>query len=169
MKKEFTIIDSAKVKWKGNFDLKLLYNKLKDWLVIEGYGEPKEELYAERIKPTGAKTIEVSWSASKKEEDYFELSIKITFYAVDMEEIEITNDEGKKLKLNKGEVEIKFSSVLTLDIGERFGSGPNIPVQQKLYEKHMISDNIEKQKIDLYEKTMDIIDQTKNFLNLYRF
>jgi len=169
MKKEFTIIDGAKVKWKGNFDLKLLYNKLKDWFVNEGYGEPKEELYAERIKPTGAKTIEINWSCSKTEEEYFGLNIKVSYYAVDLEEVEITTDDGKKLKLNKGEIEIKFTSTLTLDTDERFGKGPHVNVQQKFYEKHIIPDNIEKQKIELYEKTLDIIDQAKNFLNLYRF
>jgi hypothetical protein len=168
MEKEIVIIDSAKIKWKGHFDFKVLYNKLKDWLVNEGYGEPKEKLYAEKIKPTGSKNMEIVWTASKIEEDYFGLLIKIQFFGINIEDVEVTNDEGKKLKLNNGEIEIKFTSVLTLDINSRFGKGPNISIQQKFYEKYIILDNIEKQKIELYEKTMDIIDLTKNYLNLYR-
>ena len=108
------------------------------------------------------------WTASKIEEDYFGLLIKIQFFGINIEDVEVTNDEGKKLKLNNGEIEIKFTSVLTLDINSRFGKGPNISIQQKFYEKYIILDNIEKQKIELYEKTMDIIYLTKNYLNLYR-
>jgi len=168
MKKEFPLIDGAKIKWKGSFDFAVLYRKLKDWLNAESYPDPTEDFYGERIKPTGKKNIEIVWSASKDEEDYFKHQVKVVFYGTDISDKEVVKD-GKKLELKDGTIEMKISSTLIIDANEKFGKGPNEPYKQKIYERYFVADNIEKNKIELYEKTLDLIEETKNFLNMYQF
>ena len=164
MLKEEEIVGGTKIKWKGTFDLGLLYNKMKNWLVVESYGEPTETLYVERIKPEG-RNVEVAWESSKVEEDYFKPMIKILIRANNMQDVEIVRD-GKKLTLQKGMIELQISSSLGHDAEGRFKDSPN---WGKFYSKHFMADNIDKNQIELYDKTLDLIDLVKDFLSMYAF
>jgi len=42
-------------------------------------------------------------------------------------------------------------------------------VWNSLYKRYFIKKEIEEAKIELYKTSMDLIEETKNFLNLYKF
>lgn len=170
MPKEDSIIKGAKIKYKGNFDFKLFYKKIREWLMREKYSDPCEEgekKYSEKIKPSG-KTIEVVWSSSKKEEaDYFSLQIDIKFFINNLNEVEVEK-ESKKMKLDSGEIEVWIDSKLVRNAAKKNAWNEN-GLMFKIYERYIIKDKIEQFKIELYKDTNKIMDETKNFFNLYKF
>ena len=168
MPKEDSIIKGAKIKYKGTSDFKLLYKKVRDWLMREKYSDPcegGEKKYAERIKPTG-KQIEVVWNTSKKEEGgYFSLVIDVKFFVNNINEVDVEKD-GKKIKLDNCEIEVEFSSKLVRNASKSWDENS---FMFKIYERYIIPDKIEQFKIESYKDTNKLMDEVKNFLNLYRF
>ena len=168
MPKEDSIIVDSKVKYKGTFDLKLLYKKIREWLLREGYSDPcegGEKKYSERVKP-GGKQIEFVWEAKKGEEaGYFDLNIKLSFFLNALNEVEIEKD-GKKIKLDNGEIEVVFNSALVRNANDKWDEGG---FMFKIYERYIIGDKIEHFKIELYKDSNKLIDEVKNFFSLYRF
>lgn len=167
MPKEETIISDTKVKYKGNFDFLLLYKKLKEWFLREGYGDAwkNEKKYAEKIKPNG-KNVEIIWEMSRKEEqDYFQVNINVSFFAVGLTDVEVEKD-GKRIKLNNAEIELKFDSKLIRNANKKWDENS---LMFKFYEKYLVQDRTEFYRIECYQDTQNLIDETKNFFNLYRF
>lgn len=169
MVKEESIIRDSKVKYKGNFDLKLIYKKLREWLMREGYSDPcegGEKKYGERVKPKG-KQVEIVWEATKKEEaGYFIRSIKLSFFINELVEVEVEKD-GRKIKLDSGEIEIGFNSSLLRNAGSPAWDEHSLMF--RFYERFIIADKIEAFKIEVYKDTNKLMDEVKNFLNLYKF
>ncbi len=168
MPKEHSIVDGAKVKYKGVFDLELLYKKLREWFLNKGYSdtcEGGEEKYSEKIKPNG-KQMEIIWKTGKEVEGgYFKLNISLVFFINGLNEVEVDKD-GKKIKLNNGEIEISFNALL---IENANNSWDEHSLMYKIYHKLKLQNNLEEAKIDLYKDTLKIIDEAKSFLNLYKF
>ncbi len=165
MPKEESIVDT-KLKHRGVFDLELLYNKLRNWLLNEDYSDPVtsgEKKYAEKVKPNG-KQIEIVWESSKeKEEGFFLIKIKISFYVIGLNEIEVERD-GKMIKLDKAEVDMKFSSSVTINAKEKFDESG---LMYKIYKRYMIREKIEEIKIECYKDTNNLISEVKSFLSMY--
>lgn len=164
----FTVSKGLKMKWKGIFDFTDLYKKMKFWLDFQGYGDEKsvfkEEKYIERIKGD-AKNLEIKWRGEKKVSDYFSFVISLTFLVLGMKEIEVES-EGRKLPMNKGEVEIKFTAEL---IKNRQGKWKKDSWGKKFYERFVVRDRIEDYKIELYKKLYSFHDEVKAYLEIHEF
>jgi len=164
----FTVSKGLKVKWKGIFDFNDLYRKMKFWLDFQGYGNEKsnfkEEKYIERIKGN-SKNLEIRWKGEKNVSDYFSFVITITFLVIGLSEIEIEN-EGKKLPMNKGEVEIKFTAEL---VKNRSGKWKKDSWLRSFYERFVVRDRIENYKIELYKKLYSFHDEVKAYLEIHEF
>ena len=169
MVKEDSIISDVKIKFKGNFDLKLLYKKLREWLKREGYSDPceggGEKKYSERVKPEG-KQLEILWGTKKgAEAGYFSQEIDISFFLNGLKEVEVDND-GKKLKLESCEIEMKFNSKLVRNASKQWEEHS---MMFKLYERFVVKYKIDEHKIQVYKDTNKLIDEVKSFFSLYRF
>jgi hypothetical protein len=103
---------SGKIKQKGIFDFKKFYNFAYDWLRDEGY-KVIEKNYTEEI--TGdSKKIEIKWVAKKKISDYFQFVIQTDWLVLNLKNVEVQK-EGKKVKMNSGEPELKIKGILVKD------------------------------------------------------
>jgi hypothetical protein len=167
MSKEETIVSSSKISYKGIFDLQELYNLMRGNLMMAGWDDPVEkgeEKYSEKVKPNG-KMIEIVWKTSKEEEKgYFKLQMTIKFFIMGLNEVE-TEKDGKKLKLDKGDIAIEVSSKIMENAKNAWEEHS---LMFKIYEKYFIKERIEEVKIQLYQETNKLVDTTKTFLNLYR-
>ena len=167
MSKEDVIIKGVTVKYKGSFDLSLLYKNLNEWLVREKFSDTIQEgekKYAEKIKPDG-KQIEILWETSRNlEAGYFKIVIGISFFLNGINEVELER-EGKRIKLENGEIELNFVSKIIRNADNKWKENSLI---FNLYEKHIIKDKIESVKIECYRDTNKLIDEAKNFFNLYK-
>jgi len=165
MSKESVIFSGSKLGYKGLFDLSLIYKKLRLWLIDEGYNDPNEIKYVEMVKPEG-KIIEFIWETSKTEENnYFKIKQKIKFNIIGLQEVEV-EQEGKKIKLNNAEIEVSFDSSL---VSNSDNSWQDENLMHRLYQRFIIPDKIEHYKIEAYKNTTSIMDEIKNYFNLYKF
>ena len=165
MPKEDTIFDNTKIKYSGNFDYKEIYKKLYVWITQQGYSKPYEKKYWEKVKPDG-KLAEFVWETTKTKDDYFKLTIEIQFTFDGLKEGE-AEYKGKKIKLDNGRAEIKFNATLTRNFKATWKNENGLMF--KIYEKYIIPDKIEEMKIDLYQDTNKLIEETKNYFNLFKF
>src|SRR3989338_4199173 len=61
-------------------------------------------------------------------------------------------------------IEIKFNATLTRNFKATWKNENGLMF--KIYEKYIIPDKIEEMKIDLYQDTNKLIEETKNYFNL---
>jgi len=168
MSETIPISKGLKIKWKGPFDFDELYKTIKYWLDFNGYGAEKksfrEEKYVERIKGD-SKQLEIKWKGEKAVNDYFSYVIEITYFIIGLKKTKIMR-EGKEYETNKADLELRLSATLITDAKHKF---KNKELLKKFYEKFIISDRIESNKTELYQKVYSLHDEIKEFLELHKY
>ena len=161
---EKTKVMSTAIKHKGIFSLDELYKAIKEWLNFEGYGDESktfiEDLYVERIKGD-SKQIEIRWKAEKFAGEYFCNVIKITYYVLGLQDVEIEID-GRKIGTQKLDLTLKLSAELVRNRQDKFKSD----FIRNLYEKYIIKERINDAEGALYNKAYGLADEIKRFLEL---
>lgn len=160
---EKELIYETKIKHEGVFNFKDLYNFIYDWFADKGYFI-KEEGYIEKIKAEG-KDIEVKWKCVKNVTDYFRFEIKIGFRILRLVDVEVAKGT-KKVKTNKGEAEIKFSSSLERDYENKFETTPFHKFLRAVYDKYIIKSRIDQMEDALIGDVIEAANQTKAYLAL---
>ncbi len=156
-------IFKGKVQKKGIFDFKEFYKFTYDWLCGEDY-KVIEKKYSEEI--TGdSKKIEIKWEAKKKISDYFRFMIKADWKVINLKDIEVQR-EGRKIKMNSGEPEIKVTGILVKDYEHRWEDQPFWKFLRGIYDRYIIKSRIEEYQDKIKEETEEFIAQCKSFLAL---
>jgi len=158
-----------------------LYKFIREWLVEEGYAtdgpsgkdsgnsadQYMEKFYFER-NLNGVKEQVIWWRTFKKaiganarimkhlDLDYHQLGIK------DVEAI----SEGKKIKAQKGEVEIYIIPYLMVDLEK--GGGSLSKRLLRWFKKNMYDEEIEQARIDSYNDALKLEGEIKQFLEMPR-
>jgi len=151
------------LKQKGFWDYKELYNFCFHWLKDEYY-KIKEKEYTEKLSAVG-KEIIIKWEARKKITDYFRNVIEVQWHILYMTDAEIEQD-GKKVKTNKGEVKITVKATLEKDYENRWEDRPLWKFLRSVYEKYIIRVVREKYEDDLEDKAKEYISNIKAFLQI---
>lgn len=147
----------------GYWNYDEVYKMLFNWLKDEGYGL-SEDVYKEKLSPAG-KEIIIAWSAGKKVTDYFKRKIALDWHILTMKDAEVEID-GKKVKTNKGELEIKFTADLIKDYEERWEDRPLHKFMRGLYENYIIRTTVSEYEDDLEDEVKALIADLKAFLRI---
>ena len=157
-------IFSSKIKYDGIFNFPSFYKFCYDWLVEEIGLDMSEDAYKEKI--TGdSKNIDVEWSGSKKLSDYFRFDVKVTFQVIALSKLEI-NQDGKKIKTNKGSAELKIKGTLVRDYKGKFEMTASKKFMRSVYEKFIIHSRIEEVEGMIAGKCDEFLSQAKAYLDL---
>lgn len=156
-------IFSGKTKYTGIWDFKETYRFVYDWFIDKGY-KIKEKGYSEKIKPDG-KEIEIKWEAKRKISDYFRFVIKADWLILKMVEVEVEK-EGKKIKMNKGYIELKFTAILEKDYEHRWENNAFIKFLRGVYDRYIIRGRIDKYEDEILDEVDEVIAQSKSFLTI---
>lgn len=154
-------IFSGKVKYTGIWSFKDVYRYVYDWFIDNDY-DLSETLYSEKIKPEG-KEVEVKWEAERKISDYFKFQIKAEWRIVGMTEVEVQK-EGVRIKMNKGNLEIKFSATLIKDYESRWEDTAFLKFLRGVYDRYLIRGRITQYETKLFGEVDEVIAETKSFL-----
>jgi len=133
-------IFKGKVKQRGIFNFKDIYNFLYDWLRDEGY-DVYEKNYTEKVSGD-SKQVEIRWEAEREISDYFRFQIKASWIILGMKSVEVEK-EGKKIKMDSGYLEIKFEAVLLKDYENRWENQPFWKFLRGVYERYIVRTRIE--------------------------
>lgn len=152
---------AGKLKQKGIFDFKDLYSFTYDWLAGEDY-KVTEKVYSEEI--TGdSKKIEIEWLCKRKISDYFQFVIKVNWMVLGLKNVEVQR-EGKKLKMNSGQVEIKMGGVLVKDYEHKWEDQAFWKFLRGIYDRYIIKSRVDDYEDRLKDEVEEFIAQTKAFL-----
>lgn len=152
------------MKFEGIFPFKDFYRFCYDWLKDETGLLLSEDKYKEKLIGD-SKNIEIKWMGIRDLSDYFRYEIEVEFKVLGLTNIEITS-EGRKIKTNKGSVEVKVKGTLVRDPKGRFEKHPLIRFLRGIYEKMVISSRIEEMKERIIKDCDEFLSQAKAFLDL---
>lgn len=154
------IAKGVTLRWTGVFELEEVYKKSKEWFDTK-LMDFKEEKYSEKIKNNG-KQLEIKWKATKKVGEYFKQVIEIGILVLGMTKVEVEKD-GRKLVLEKGDIEFQVEVYLLKNANDKFTEGS---FYKKLYEI-IYRKRIDNYKIDLYNSAYGLVDEIKKLLELH--
>ena len=160
------VAQGLKIKQKSVFNLDQLYKTMFRWFELYGF-DMQEREYRDSVEGN-AKHLEIKWKAVKRIDDYIQFVIITNFLVLGFETIEIEED-GVKMKTNKGEVEMNFYAYLEKDYEDKLKDSGYAKVIREIYDKYIIKNRIESLEGELYEELYKLLDEIKAFLNLHRF
>lgn len=152
-----TPAEGIKIKHSGVLDLGEFIRWLKRWLDFNSYKQD-EDFYEEKNTARG-KIIEFRWTNNKKKETYFIYMIEIYFNFIGVVDVEVPL-EGKKIKMQKGDFEIKLVSYIN--------KGAEAPTfWRAIYERFLKKENIDLYASELYAKVYSLQEEIKGQFNQY--
>lgn len=157
-------IFSSKISYDGILDFKDFYKFCYRWLSEETSMDMIENKYAEKISGD-AKNIKVEWSGGRKVTDYFKFQVDVKFEVLNLTNVEITKD-GRKIKMNKGSVEVSIKGTLIRDYEGKFEKTPTNKFLRGIYEKWVIYSRIKEYEGKLIGDCNEFLAQAKAFLDL---
>ena len=97
--------------------------------------------------------------------DYFKFEVKVRFRILGLTNVEISQD-GKKIKTNKGSVEMAVKGTLIRDWQGKFETNAIKKFLRSIYEKWVITSRIEQYEDKLVEDCNEFLAQAKAYLDL---
>ena len=172
------------VKFKDIFHLKEFYRAMHEWmreydwfstetdgLNIEDGADHYETLYLEKEGGGGDKEMWWWWRLQKlpTSNSYYKYHMDIDYHILYMFPAEVVRD-GKKLKVNKGEVEVKLWAYLQFDYKGEWSKHPILKMFNKVFPKRIFKNEIyESHKLELYREMYVLQAYIKKWFKLKRF
>jgi len=155
---------SSKIKFNGIVNFADFYKFCYEWLRDETGLNMAETKYAEKIGGD-SKNIDIDWNGSKEMTDYFKFEAKVSFRIIGLTNIEVTQD-GKKIKTNKGSIEVSISGNLVRDYKGKFEKSGFQKMLRGMYEKSIIASRVEEYQGKIIGDCDEFLAQAKAYLDL---
>lgn len=115
-------LDEISIKYKGVFNFREVYRDMQEWYQDKGFATQttfkfQESQYQERRFPGKMQRTAWVWIRLKQREagsDWYERHLDVEYHCRYMKDVDVMF-EGKKFKMQKGEIEVIFHSYLMLD------------------------------------------------------
>ena len=159
------IVDESEVEYEGLFSLTDLYKLIDKYAKEKGYDKEEKE-NTEQVTANG-KDIHLILQPNRKVSDYFENIMKIEISARRIKDVETEMDK-KKIRLNEGYINIKFSAILKSDYEGRWKDKPMYYFIRTLFDKYIYRSEKNEFEARLTDDLMHLKDQVGAFLNLHR-
>ncbi len=168
--------DEIQFKYKDIFDLREFYDNFRHWLMeygwrdIEDHDEHFESYYGEKIDQSGVKEIWIRWRVAKQPEQapYIHYFLDFNWHVIGLTNTEIVR-EGHKLKVNKGEVEIKINCYLQKKYKEELEKHFIMKHFKDIFEKRIYKKSADQRKKELYQELYEMQAWVKQWFKLKRY
>jgi len=160
----FPEFSPLKVKYKDVLDMKGFYEEFWEWLKEQGWKDWEnkidtfERFYGERIGQGGAKELWIRWRPFKVPEPYGGMSdpplryyFDIDFHVIGLAPTEIVKD-GKKIKTEKGELEITIRAFVEKAYEEQFEKHGLLKHVVDIFTARIYRAALEERKKELYRE-----------------
>jgi hypothetical protein len=155
---------SNKMKYDGIFSFESFYKFCYGWLTDETGLLLSEKKYKEKLSGD-SKNIEVEWAGTKELTDYFKFEMEVSFKLVGLTNVEV-NEGTKKIKANKGSIEITIKGNLLRDYKGKFEKNAIEKFLRGIYEKMVISARIDQMQEKIIVDCEEFLAQAKAYLDL---
>lgn len=170
-----------RIKFRDVFELKLFYKAMRQWAGEYQWGDYEsgrkgklsefyERLYREIVYQNGSKYIEIRWRLFKKAPGapYLNYHFDIDYKLVGIKTKEVVKD-GKKLKLDSGEIELKFNAFIELEFLKDFERHSFLNYIKELFMKRIYARTIHQRERELYQEVYGCLRFIKEWLKLRRY
>ena len=166
----------VKLKYKDIFDIKEFYMSLQEWLLEHDWSDEEDKVdhwetyYGERVSQDGSKEIWFQWRAAKNAPGSIKLKyyLDLDFHVLGLGSAEIVK-EGRKMKVNKGEIEMAIKPGMELLYLKEFEKSPLLKQFKNLFEKRIYRETIEQRKKELYQETYEFQNYIKHWFKMKRY
>jgi hypothetical protein len=155
---------SSKIKYSGIVNFGDFYKFCYEWLKDQTGLSLSENKYSEKISGD-SKNIEIEWTGFRNLTDYFRFEAKISFRVLGLTNVEVA-EGNKKVKTNKGTIEIGISGILVRDYDGKFEKNAFQKVLRGFYEKSVITARVEEFQEKVIEYCDEFLAQAKAYLDL---
>ncbi len=152
--------------YEGLFDLHELYSLVNQWLKDKGF-DLREQRNQEQVRPNG-KFIEVEMLPWKRITDYARHVIRLNIKVLNMKDA-VVEEDGKRMKLNKGTIRMVMDGYLDTDYEDRWESKPFYFFIRTLFDKFVYRTYSTQYEELLVENCLQLHSTMKAFLNLYQY
>ncbi len=160
------VIDGERITYEGFFSFAELIKILKEWGGAKGYFF-LEKSATENVKPDG-KYVEYKFAGSKKVSDYAKCVLPLRIIGSGIKEKELEKD-GRKQLLSEGKVQIVLDAFLETDYEGQWESKPLYYMIRTLWDKHIYKPFLSGFREDLKQDAVQLKQELKAFLNLYKY
>ncbi|PIZ51324.1 hypothetical protein COY27_03935 [Candidatus Woesearchaeota archaeon CG_4_10_14_0_2_um_filter_33_13] len=176
MIKVFPDFQPMRIKYKDVFDLKGFYEALHEWLLENNWKDKEtkpldywENYYGERIAQNGMREIWIQWRVWKPSDseklDYY---LDMDWHCIAISNTEIVRD-GRKIKLNKGEVELKIRVYIDKTYEKEFSQNSFLKAISSLFTKKIYREELERSEKELYQEAYAFSNFIKQWFKLKRY
>lgn len=150
-----------RIKWTREFDMDVLYKKMKYWLDDYGFGANlEEEEYSEAIKGD-SKELRIKWYAERPEGSYFGFVIEVVFLVLNLKDVMVRR-ENREFKINQADFEVRMHAYVVKDAQDKYNKQT-----QWVYENLLVRNRIFEKKRDLHQLIYKFSDEVKKQLQRY--
>ena len=160
------LLKEERIQYDGFYDLGELYKHAHDWLEWRKF-DIEEKKYKEKLKGD-KKDLEIQWSVTRDYDEYSKIELEVKWILIAMAEVEVEKD-GKKSKMNKGEINIFVSAYLILDKDDKWEATPFWKFLKHFYERYLYKSTIDVLKGEVWKTGWNFYNEIKSFLQLYRY
>ena len=160
------VVDHLKITYEGLFSVTDLYQAVDNFFREKGF-DKREVRNAEYIKPEG-KYIEIEMMPWKKVSDYARHVIRVDMKMFRIKEVIVAQD-GHKVKLNKGRINVIIDGFLDTDYEGRWETRPAFVFLRTVFDKFIYKTNVGEAEGLLVENVNQVHGMVKAMLNLYRY
>ncbi len=148
------------------FDFQEFYTHAGDWLKWRGFGLI-ESKYVEKVTPNG-KDYEIHWRCEKDIDEYSQQQLLIIWKMFSVNDVEASVD-NKKIKLQKGSINMDMSAVIEEDIEKKWGKTILFSAFKQFYEKYIFRSSKKRIEEELWGISWEYHAEIKSFLELYKY
>lgn len=145
---------------KGIFDLEEMYKKFKDWFEKHHYHYNEKKQSAKTL-PDG-KEIKTEWIGERKVDEYVKFHIGFFVWIRRCTDVIVETEAGKKEKMQKGEISIRFKGYMEKDYMKKWKS----EFFRQLYDRYIIKGRLEQMEGKIWFETNDLISMAKRYCQL---
>ena len=160
---EKDLVSKEYIEHKGLFNFSTVYSFAHSWFRENQYGV-NEDKYAEKVTRNKRK-IDIEWKAMKRLSDYFKIEYKVVFEVKEMTEVEAEID-GKKEKMNQGEIKITITSSLIMDYQSKWDTSPFNRLMRDIYNKYIIPSRVEEKEDEVRTDLTQFKESLKDLLTM---
>jgi len=169
-------VTKFRVKYKDVFNLVRFYKDLHEWMKEYGWtdvddkGDHYENFYLEKVAMDGSKELWMKWRPQKVPDNspFYRYWMDVNMHCIAMTSKEIVQD-GKKFKMNKGEIDITVTSIIELDYNHQWENHGILKFFKKLFTERIFRKELHgDRKRELYRETNELHNYLKQWFKMKR-
>ncbi|MGB9675246.1 MAG: hypothetical protein ACP5IJ_01315 [Candidatus Nanoarchaeia archaeon] len=161
-----TLLDNEKIRYKGTFDLKALYEHALNWLLWRNF-EVSEKRYILRKKPSGNELF-IDWEAVKNVDEYSQIKISVRYMIIGLKDVE-AKVAGKPKTMQNGDLFLFVSASLVTDRQEFWAQNVFYSFLRAFYDRFIYRTTIERLKSEISNLGWTFFNELKAFLQTFRY